>query len=148
MPIDILLVEDNEGDIRLLRRLLLEANPGAQLHVVPDGEEAMQFLKYKARHSNAPRPDLILLDLKLPKMQGHEVLSRIKADPYLQTIPVIVLTSSVTESDLVISYQKSANCFLRKPSDLQEFEALVKSLNEFWLLRVPLPAKGQAMGPL
>jgi len=148
MPIDILLVEDNEGDIRLLRELLLAANKDARLHVVTDGAEAMDFLQYQGKYLAAPRPNLILLDLNLPKLHGHEVLSRVKSNPHLQTIPVIVLTSSEEESDIVTIYQERANCYLRKPQELKEFERLVKSLNDFWLVRVKLPARGQAMGPI
>jgi chemotaxis family two-component system response regulator Rcp1 len=140
MPIDILLVEDNEGDIRLLREVLGEINPTAGLHVVTDGVEAMEFLGYQGRHLDAPRPDVILLDLNLPKMHGHEVLTGIKANPHLRRIPVIVLTSSEVESDVVSSYQLRANSYLKKPDALCEFEALVRSLNDFLLTRVRLPA--------
>jgi two-component system, chemotaxis family, response regulator Rcp1 len=139
MPIDILLVEDNQGDIRLMREILGEINPTARLHVVTDGVEAMEFLGYQGRYLDAPRPSVILLDLNLPKMHGREVLARVKANPHLQMIPVIVLTSSEAESDVVSSYQLLANSYLRKPGDLSEFEALVKSLNDFWFMRVKLP---------
>jgi chemotaxis family two-component system response regulator Rcp1 len=148
VSMDILLVEDNAGDVRLLRELLLEANKEARLHVVSDGAEAMEFLGYQGRYLDAPRPQLILLDLNLPKIHGHDVLSRVKRNPHLQTIPIIVLTSSEAESDLVTCYQLRANCYLRKPSELKEFEHLVKSLNDFWLTRVKLPRRGQAMGPI
>src|SRR5580704_1020133 len=148
MPIDILLVEDNQGDARLLQELLLETNKCARLHVVSDGAEAMEFLGYQGRYVDAPRPQLILLDLNLPKVHGHDVLSRVKANPHLQSIPIIILTSSEAESDLVTSYQLRANCYLSKPAELKQFESLVKSLNDFWLTRVRLPAKGRAMGPV
>jgi chemotaxis family two-component system response regulator Rcp1 len=143
MPVDILLVEDNEGDIRLMREIFREINPTARLHVVTDGVEAMDFLLYQGRHLNAYRPNLILLDLNLPKMHGRDVLALVKANPHLRTIPVIVLTSSQEELDVVSSYQRMVNSYLRKPSDLGEFEALVKSLNEFWLERVKLPQSKQ-----
>jgi two-component system, chemotaxis family, response regulator Rcp1 len=139
VPMDILLVEDNEGDVRLIREILGEASKTARLHVVADGVEAMEFLGFQGKYLDAPRPQLILLDLKLPRMHGREVLARIKANPHLQTIPVIVMTSSRAESDLVTCYQLKANAFLRKPGDLNEFEELVKSLNDFWLNRVKLP---------
>ena len=148
MSIDILLVEDNEADVRLLREVLLATNKGARLHVVSDGRETMEFLRYQGPHLHAPRPSVILLDLNLPKMHGHEVLSLIKADPRLQTIPVIVLTSSQEELDVVTSYQLRANCYLRKPDKLQEFEQLVQSLNDLWLTRVKLPQQRQVVGPL
>jgi two-component system, chemotaxis family, response regulator Rcp1 len=148
MPIDILLVEDNDGDVRLLQEVLLEANKGARLHVVRDGAEAMEFLGYQGQYIDAPRPQLILLDLNLPKMHGHEVLARIKDNPHLQTIPVIVLTTSQEEFDVVNSYQLRANCYLRKPEELNAFEQLVKSLNDFWLTKVKLPEQRKIVGPL
>jgi two-component system, chemotaxis family, response regulator Rcp1 len=148
VTIDILLAEDNKGDVRLLRELLLETNKSARLHVVRDGAEAMGFLGHQGRYVDAPRPQLILLDLNLPIIRGHDVLSRVKAIPHLQSIPIIVLTGSAAESDLVTSYQLRANCYLRKPSELKQFESLVKSLNDFWLARVKFPAKGRAMGPV
>lgn len=146
MPIDILLVEDNEGDIRLMREVLGEINPSAQLHIVTDGAEAMDFLRYQGHYLDAPRPNVILLDLNLPKLHGREVLARVKANPHLQTIPVIVLTSSEAETDVASSYQLMANSYLRKPQNLAEFEQLVISLNDFWLTRVKLPKKEQSVG--
>jgi chemotaxis family two-component system response regulator Rcp1 len=140
MPIDILLVEDNEGDIRLMRKVLDEIKPTAGLHVVTGGVEAMEFLGYQGRQLDAPRPDVILLDLDPPKMHGHETLTGIQANPHLRRFPVIVLTSSEVESDVVSSHQLRANSYLRKPDALCEFEALVRSLNHFWLARVGLPA--------
>jgi two-component system, chemotaxis family, response regulator Rcp1 len=139
MPMDILLVEDYEGDIRLLREILGEINKTAILHVVRDGTEAMEFLRYQGQYLDAPRPNLILLDLNLPKMHGREVLARVKKDPHLQTIPVIVLTSSEVDSDITVSYQLMANSFLRKPLNWDEYEKLAKSINDFWLTRVRLP---------
>jgi chemotaxis family two-component system response regulator Rcp1 len=143
MPIDILLVEDNEGDARLLRELLLETNKNVRLHVVPDGIEALSFLKYQGKYIEAPRPGLILLDLNLPKMHGREVLACVKSDPWLKTIPIIVLTTSQAEFDIVSSYKLMANCYLNKPGELKEFGSLVKSLNDFWLARVRLPKQAQ-----
>jgi two-component system, chemotaxis family, response regulator Rcp1 len=107
---------------------------------VCDGEEAMEFLRREGAHGNAPRPDLILLDLNLPRMDGREVLSLVKADPSLRTIPTIILTTSEAEADVAISYQLHANCYLSKPVQLEAFESLLKSINDFWLTRVTLPS--------
>jgi two-component system, chemotaxis family, response regulator Rcp1 len=145
VPIDILLVEDNEGDIRLMREILREINPTARLHVVIDGAEAMDFLRYQGRYLDAPRPNVILLDLNLPKLHGREVLARVKANPHLQTIPVIVLTSSEEEADVVTSYKLVANSYLKKPGNLGEYEAMVVSLNNFWFTRVKLPKRESAV---
>jgi chemotaxis family two-component system response regulator Rcp1 len=139
VAIDILLVEDNEGDIRLMREILGEINPTAYLHVVSDGAEAMDFLQYQGRYLDSPRPNVILLDLNLPKLHGREVLARVKANPHLQTIPVIVLTSSEDEGDVQSSYQLMANSYLRKPDNFDEWEQMVQSLNNFWFTRVKLP---------
>ena len=148
MPIDILLVEDNEGDARLLREVLREANKTVRLHVVTDGLEAMAFLRYQGPYLDVPRPDVILLDLKMSKMDGLEVLAQVKADPWLKTIPIIVLTTSEAEPDIVQSYKLMANCYLTKPGEWKEFERLVKSLNDFWLTSVMLPKQGKTAGPL
>lgn len=148
MPIDILLVEDNEGDARLLREVLREVNKTVRLHVVTDGLEAMAFLRYQGPYLDVPRPDVILLDLKMPKMDGLEVLAQVKADPWLKTIPIIVLTTSEAEPDIVQSYKLMANCYLTKPGEWKEFESLVKSLNDFWLTSVTLPKQGKTAGPL
>jgi chemotaxis family two-component system response regulator Rcp1 len=145
VPIDILLVEDNDGDIRLMREILAEINPTARLHVVTDGAEAMDFLRYQGRYLDAPRPSVILLDLNLPKLHGREVLARVKANPHLQTIPVIVLTSSEEESDIASSYQLMANSYLRKPGNLDQWEQMVISLNGFWFTRVKLPKRESAL---
>jgi two-component system, chemotaxis family, response regulator Rcp1 len=148
VPIDILLVEDNEGDIRLMREILGEINPTARLHVVMDGAEAMDFLGYQGRFLVAPRPNVILLDLNLPKVHGREVLARVKANPHLQMIPVIVLTSSEDDSDVESSYQLMANSYLRKPGNMEEWEQMVRSLNHFWFTRVKLPKREQSVvGP-
>jgi chemotaxis family two-component system response regulator Rcp1 len=147
MPIDILLVEDNEGDIRLMREILGEINPGARLHVVTDGAQAVEFLEYQGRYLDAPRPSVILLDLNLPKLHGREVLARVKANPHLQPIPMIVLTSSEDESDVVSSYKLMANSYLRKPANLDGWEQMVTSLNGFWFTRVKLPKQKQPQLP-
>jgi two-component system, chemotaxis family, response regulator Rcp1 len=133
---DILLVDDNEGDARLLREVLAGINTTAHLHVVTDGLEAMAFLKYQGPYLHVPRPQLILLDLQMPKLGGLEVLAQVKMDPHLRTIPIVVLTTSRSEADIVQSYQLMASCYLNKPNDFAEFESLVKSLNDFWFTKV------------
>jgi CheY-like chemotaxis protein len=139
MPIEVLLVEDSPGDIRLTREVFREANGHIRVHVANDGIEAMAFLRHEGDQVNAPRPDFILLDLNLPKMDGREVLRTIKNDADLKTIPTIILTTSVAEEDIVKSYQLQANCYLSKPVQLDEFEAVVRSINDFWLNRAKLP---------
>jgi len=139
MPLEVLLVEDSPGDVRLTQEAFREANRDIHLHVASDGVEAMAFLKRQGTNANAPRPDLILLDLNLPRMDGREVLAEIKGDDNLKTIPTIILTTSESEADIVKSYQLQANCYLSKPVGLDEFESLVKSINDFWLTRARLP---------
>jgi CheY-like chemotaxis protein len=139
MPIEGLLVEDSPGDVRLTQEAFRDANQAVHLHVAADGVEAMAFLRKEGEHANAPRPDLILLDLNLPKMDGREVLAHIKEDATLKTIPTVILTTSDAEADIVKSYQLQANCYLTKPVQLDSFEALVKSINDFWLTKVKLP---------
>jgi chemotaxis family two-component system response regulator Rcp1 len=139
MSIEVLLVEDSPGDVRLTQEAFREANGAIHLHVVCDGVEAMAFLRREEDYSHVPRPDFILLDLNLPKMDGREVLANIKSDESLKTIPTIILTTSNAEVDIVKSYQLQANCYLTKPVQLDEFENLVKSVNEFWITKVKLP---------
>ena len=141
MPIEVLLVEDSPGDVRLTQEAFRDANQAIRLHVATDGVEAMNFLKRVGIHAQSPRPDLILLDLNLPKMDGREVLAHIKEDASLKTIPTVILTTSDAEADIVKSYQLQANCYLSKPVQLDEFENLVKSVTEFWLTKVKLPRK-------
>ena len=136
---DVLLVEDSPGDVLLTRRAFLDANSAVQLHVATDGMEAMAFLRQEGAHVNAPRPDLVLLDLNLPKMDGREVLALIKEDEDLKTIPTVILTTSDAEADIVRSYELQAICYLSKPVQLDAFESLVKSINDFWLTKVKLP---------
>lgn len=143
-PLEVLLVEDSPGDVRLTREALREANRAIQLHVALDGVEAMAFLRREGAHAAARRPDLILLDLNLPKMDGREVLAQIKADRSLRSIPTIILTTSNAEIDIAKSYQLHANCFLSKPVQLDAFESLVKSINDFWLTKAKLPPPGVA----
>lgn len=137
--IEILLVEDNPGDVRLTKEALKEAKVGNNLHVVEDGVAAMQFLNREGEFNEVPRPDLILLDLNLPKKDGREVLEEIKADDSLKTIPVVVLTTSHAEEDIVRSYNLHANCYVTKPVDLDQFIRIVKSIEDFWLTIVKLP---------
>jgi two-component system, chemotaxis family, response regulator Rcp1 len=139
MPIEVLLIEDSLGDIRLTQEAFRDANKSIHLHVASDGVEAMAYLRKEGIHSRAPRPGLILLDLNLPKMDGREVLAHIKEDPSLKTIPTVILTTSDAEADIVKSYQLQANCYLSKPVQLDAFENLVKSINDFWLTKVKLP---------
>jgi CheY-like chemotaxis protein len=139
MPISILLVEDSPGDVRLVREAFKDAKQFIDLHVVADGVAAMQFLRREDPHSGALRPDLILLDLNLPKMDGREVLGLIKDDSSLKTIPTVILTTSEAEADILKSYQLQANCYLSKPVMLDVFESLVRSIGDFWLTKVRLP---------
>lgn len=141
MPIQVLLVEDSPGDVRLTQEAFREANIAIQLHVAPDGVEAMQFLRQQGRHAQSPRPDLILLDLNLPRMDGREVLATIKADDGLKSIPTVILTTSEAEADIAKCYRLQANCYLTKPMQLDAFEGLVKSINDFWLTRAKLPQR-------
>ncbi|MEO8629668.1 MAG: response regulator [Betaproteobacteria bacterium] len=138
-PIELLLVEDNPGDVLLTKEAFRDTNTYVHMHVVSDGVEAMAFLRKEGRYVQVPRPDIILLDLNLPRMDGREVLAQIKAHDSLKMIPTVVLTTSDAEADVVESYQLQANCYLCKPVELAAFEALVKSINDFWLTRVKLP---------
>jgi len=139
MPIEVLLVEDSPGDVRLTQEAFQDANSSIHMHVAADGVEAMAFLRREGKHADAARPDLILLDLNLPKMDGREVLAHIKEDDSLKLIPTVILTTSDSQADIVKSYQLQANCYLTKPVQLEAFEALVKSINDFWLTKVKLP---------
>jgi len=139
MPIEILLVEDSPGDVRLTREAFKDARVLVNLQVAVDGEEAMAFLKREGKHSSKPRPDIILLDLNLPKKDGRAVLAEIKEDPKLQTIPVVILTTSASEADVLKSYSLHANCYITKPVDLDGFLKVVKSIDGFWLSVVRLP---------
>jgi two-component system, chemotaxis family, response regulator Rcp1 len=138
-PIDILLVEDNPGDVDLAREGLEEGKVRNQLHVVGDGEAALAFLRRQAPYADAPRPDVILLDLNLPRKDGREVLAEIKADDHLKDIPVVVLTSSKDEEDILRSYKLHANCYIAKPIRFQQFVQVVKAIEEFWFTIVALP---------
>jgi two-component system, chemotaxis family, response regulator Rcp1 len=140
-PIDILLVEDNPGDVRLTIEALRESKVRNHLHVATDGVEAMAFLRRDGHYANAVRPDLVLLDLNLPRKDGREVLADMKADPELKTIPVVVLTTSRAEQDVFRSYELQANCYISKPVDLEQFITVVRSIEDFWLTIVTLPGQ-------
>jgi len=140
-PIEVLLVEDSPGDVRLTREALRDANPEIHLNVVADGVEAMAYLRREGTHGSALRPDLILLDLNLPRMDGREVLAHIKQDDSLKTIPTLILTTSDAEGDVMESYRLRANAYLTKPVQLNKFENLVRSLNDFWLTKAKLPIR-------
>ena len=141
-PIEILLVEDNPGDVRLTREALKEGKVYSNLHTVKDGVEAMEFLRRQGKYSGVPRPDIILLDLNLPRKDGREVLQEIKTDGALKRIPVVVLTTSKAEEDVVRTYNLHANCYVTKPVDLEKFMVVVKTIDVFWLTVVTLPPTG------
>ena len=138
-PIEILLVEDNPGDVRLTKEAFKESKILNNLSVVEDGTEAMAFLHQEGEYTRVPRPDLILLDLNMPKMDGRQVLAEIKKDPILKNIPVIILTTSKAEQDILKSYDLHANCYIVKPVDLWQFNTVVQTINNFWLSIVKLP---------
>jgi chemotaxis family two-component system response regulator Rcp1 len=138
-PVEILLVEDNPGDVRLTQEALKEGKVYNNLHWAKDGVEALEFLKRQGKHAKAPRPDIILLDLNLPKKDGREVLAQIKKDSELKQIPVVVLTTSEAEEDVLKSYELHANCYVTKPVDLEKFTHVVQSIDRFWLTVVTLP---------
>jgi chemotaxis family two-component system response regulator Rcp1 len=140
-PIDILLVEDNPGDARLALESLKESKIRNTLHWVQDGLDAMKFLHRQGKYENAPRADLILLDLNMPKMDGRKVLAEIKSDDDLKRIPVVIFTISKAEEDILKTYNLHANCYITKPLDLEQFSKVVKSIQDFWLTIVKLPPK-------
>jgi len=141
-PLEVLLVEDSPGDVRLTRDAFINTNDRVNLSVAVDGAEAMAFLRNEGEYGNAPKPDLILLDLNLPKIDGREVLAAIKTDDILRSIPTIILTTSAAESDIVKSYKLQANAYLRKPVQLDAFDNLIRSISDFWLTKVKLPRQG------
>jgi CheY-like chemotaxis protein len=140
-PVEILLVEDNAGDVRLTREALREGRVVCNLNVVVDGEAALAFLRHEGPYASAPVPELILLDLNLPRKDGREVLAEIKEDPTLKRIPVVVLTTSNAEPDILQAYNLHVNCYITKPAKLDEFLSVVKSIDDFWLALVKLPPK-------
>jgi two-component system, chemotaxis family, response regulator Rcp1 len=138
-PIVVLLVEDNPGDVRLTREALSDAKVHNNMHVATDGVQALAFLRKQGPYAHAPRPDLVLLDLNLPKKDGREVLAEIKTDPNLRRIPVVVLTTSESEQDILKAYHLHANCYVTKPVDLEQFIRVVKAIDDFWVRIVKLP---------
>lgn len=143
VPIEILLVEDNPADVRLTQEALKEEKFYSNLSVVTDGVEAMAYLRREGRYAEAPRPDLILLDLNLPRKDGREVLEEVKSDPDLKVIPVVVLTMSKADEDIARSYRLHANCYVTKPVDLGQFLTVARSIQDFWLTIVKLPPNGR-----
>ena len=142
-PIEILLVEDSPGDVRLAQEALKDSKIVNTLHVVGDGVEAMAFLRREGKYQGVPRPDLVLLDLNLPRKDGREVLAEVKADPDLRRIPVVILTVSKAEEDVLKTYNLHANCYITKPLDLDQFIKVVKAIEDFWLTIVKLPPNGK-----
>jgi CheY-like chemotaxis protein len=140
----VLLVEDNPGDVRLTQEALKDAKVHLELKVVNDGVEAMEYLHREGKYAESLRPDLVLLDLNLPRKDGREVLAEIKNDPLLQAIPVVVLTTSASEADILRTYMLHANCYITKPVDMEGFLTVVRSIDDFWLSIVKLPPKEQA----
>ena len=137
--VDILLVEDNPGDQRLTVEAFKESKVHNQIHLAQDGEEAMAFLRQEGKYADAPRPDVVLLDLNMPKKDGREVLEEIKADEDLKAIPVVILTTSKAEEDIIKTYNGHANCYITKPVDLDQFVKVGKSIENFWFSIVKLP---------
>jgi chemotaxis family two-component system response regulator Rcp1 len=140
-PVEILLVEDNAGDVRLAREGLRECKLLNNLHVAEDGVRALAFLRRQGEHAKAPRPDLIMLDLNLPRKDGREVLREIKEDENLKRIPVVILTTSKAEEDIVKSYSLHANCYVTKPLAIEQFITVVKAIESFWFTIVKLPPR-------
>ena len=138
-PFEILLAEDNPGDVRLTREALRNTSISHNLYVVPDGVEALAFLLHQGNYATVPKPDLILLDLNMPRMDGRRVLTYIKADAELRRIPIVILSSSQNESDVQSSYDLQANCYITKPSDFDQFIKVVKEIQEFWAITAELP---------
>jgi CheY-like chemotaxis protein len=143
-PIEVLLVEDSPGDVRLTREAFKDAKVHINLHVASDGAKAMAFLNHEGEYANVPRPDLVLLDLNLPKKDGREVLQEIKESPTLKSIPIVVLTTSSSDADILRSYRLHANCYITKPVGLEGFLTVVKSIDNFWLSVVKLPREARS----
>lgn len=138
-PIEILLVEDNEDDVILTTQAFKRGKVSNNLHVAADGVEALAFLHKEGRYAGAPRPDIILLDLNLPRMDGHELLKIVKADPLFSSIPVVILTTSKAEEDVIKTYKHHSNCFISKPVTMEEFDQVIRTLEDFWFVIVRLP---------
>ncbi len=140
-PVEILMVEDNPGTVRLTQEVMRESKVRNTMHVVHDGVEALAFMRQQGRYATAPRPDLVLLDLNLPRKDGRETLSEMKSDEDLRRIPVVILTSSRSEEDVLRAYNLHANCYLTKPIGLEDFVKIVKSIESFWIEVVTLPPR-------
>jgi len=138
-PFEILLAEDNPGDVRLTREALRDTSISYHLHVVPDGVEALTFLRRQGPYTAAPKPDLIMLDLNMPRMDGRRVLALLKSDANLRSIPIVILSSSQNEADIQAAYELQANCYITKPTDLDQFINIVKEIEEFWAITAELP---------
>jgi CheY-like chemotaxis protein len=141
IPIEVLLVEDNPGDAELTSIALAESNLSVNLSVVSDGEAALTFLHRQHKYANAPYPDLVLLDLNLPKLSGHEVLAAVKVDEKLRRIPIVVLTTSISEEDILSAYDRHANCYIQKPVSFDRFSQVIQSIENFWFNVVKLPPR-------
>ncbi len=139
-PIEIMVIEDNPGDIRLIEEVFKDAQIKNNMQIAQDGEKALEMLRNKGEHSQDTRPDLILLDLNLPKMDGRELLKEIKEDENLKCIPVIILTTSNAQEDIIETYKNNANCYINKPFDFDQFIRVIKTIEEFWLNTVKLPS--------
>jgi two-component system, chemotaxis family, response regulator Rcp1 len=144
---EILLIEDNPMDVLITQEALKDARVRNRLSVVENGEEAMDFLRHRGKYADEPLPDLILLDLNLPKKDGREVLEEVKADPVLKHIPIVILTSSEAKEDILKSYRLHCNCFITKPVDLEQFTSVVRSIEDFWFAIVTLPHNEKSHGP-
>jgi two-component system, chemotaxis family, response regulator Rcp1 len=140
-PVQILIVEDNPADARLVREVMRDSKVLNEIHWVPDGVEALAFLRTQGKYANAPRPNLIFLDLNMPRKDGREVLREVKADDGLKRIPIVVMTSSQAEEDVARAYDQHANCYVRKPIDFDQFHSVVKTLENFWFATVELPVQ-------
>jgi two-component system, chemotaxis family, response regulator Rcp1 len=138
-PVQILIVEDNPADARLVREVMRDSKVLTEIHWVPDGVEALAFLRAQGKYADAPRPNLIFLDLNMPRKDGREVLSEVKSDESLKRIPIVVMTSSQAEEDVARAYDQHANCYVRKPIDFDQFHSVVKTLENFWFATVELP---------
>jgi two-component system, chemotaxis family, response regulator Rcp1 len=146
MSVDVLLVEDSPGDARLMREAFSNVNGAVDLHVAVDGEEAIAFLRQQGNHAHAPRPTLILLDLSLPRMDGHQFLTYIKRDPDLKMIPTVILTASRSDADIDRAYQCGANCYISKPGRPDDIYPILRRIDDFWLTKVKLPLRAGLNG--
>jgi two-component system, chemotaxis family, response regulator Rcp1 len=140
-PVQILIVEDNPADARLVREVMRDSKMLNEIHWVPDGVEAMAFLRRQGKYSDSPRPNIMFLDLNMPRKDGREVLREVKSDSELRRIPIVVMTSSQAEEDIARAYDQHANCYVRKPIDFKQFHEVVKSLENFWFTTVELPSR-------